>query len=75
MLQSLAGCYNAASGLAGPAGERHGSATYGAGVAIAACLKAATPPGAGISWTEVILGPAGTVVPTSWRTGYSHLEL
>jgi len=37
------------------------AATYGAGVAIAACLKAATPLGAGISWTEVILGPAITV--------------
>lgn len=37
------------------------AATYGAGVAISACLKAATPLGDAMSWVEVILGPAITV--------------
>ena len=34
---------------------------YGAGVAISAFLKAATPLGRAMSWAEVILGPATTV--------------
>jgi hypothetical protein len=37
------------------------AATYGAGVAISALLKAATPLGNAMSWVEVVLGPAITV--------------